>query len=62
MEGSEGAWDDVHRGGRGELPSELLKQSRKEEIDFIEGKPVWDLRKAQECWAVRGKAAIQMKW
>eukprot|EP00973_Karenia_brevis_P028109 3873118-Karenia_brevis.AAC.1 len=37
-----GAWDDVH--GAGGIPLELVKESRREEVELIEGKPVWILR------------------
>eukprot|EP00973_Karenia_brevis_P076515 10629804-Karenia_brevis.AAC.1 len=47
-EDSEEAWDDVHGG---DLPIELVKESRREEVEFIEGKPVWDLRRIEECLA-----------
>eukprot|EP00973_Karenia_brevis_P049396 6852732-Karenia_brevis.AAC.1 len=40
-----GAWDDVHGG---EIPLKLVKESRREEVDFIEGKPVWELRPNEE--------------
>eukprot|EP00973_Karenia_brevis_P009697 1308019-Karenia_brevis.AAC.1 len=42
------AWDDVHGG---DLPIELVRESRREEVEFIEGKPVWDLRRIEECLA-----------
>eukprot|EP00973_Karenia_brevis_P065188 9051397-Karenia_brevis.AAC.1 len=54
-----GAWDDVH--GE-EILLKFVKESRKEEVDFIEGKPVWNLRTVEECWAVTGKAPIKMRW
>eukprot|EP00973_Karenia_brevis_P059698 8310687-Karenia_brevis.AAC.1 len=53
------AWDDVHGG---ELPLELVRESRREEVDFIEGRPVWDLRRVEECIAVTGKPPIKMRW
>eukprot|EP00973_Karenia_brevis_P032803 4528356-Karenia_brevis.AAC.1 len=56
MEEMEGAWDDVHGG---QLPLELVKESKREEVEFIEGKPVWKLRTVDECWAVTGKAPIK---
>eukprot|EP00973_Karenia_brevis_P015614 2135377-Karenia_brevis.AAC.1 len=59
MEELGGAWDDVHGG---QLPLELVRAPRKEEVDFIEGKPVWKLRTSNECWAATGKAPIKMRW
>eukprot|EP00973_Karenia_brevis_P002854 387478-Karenia_brevis.AAC.1 len=53
------AWDDVHGG---EIPLKFVKAARKEEVNFIEGKPVWNLRTVEECWAVTGKALIKMRW
>eukprot|EP00973_Karenia_brevis_P023291 3206724-Karenia_brevis.AAC.1 len=54
-----GAWADVHGG---KIPLKLVKESRKEEVNFIEGKPAWKLRTIEECWAVTGKAPIKMRW
>eukprot|EP00973_Karenia_brevis_P032858 4535938-Karenia_brevis.AAC.1 len=52
-----GAWDDVHGG---ELPIELVRESRKEEVDFIQSKRVWKLRRVEECLAGTGKPPIKM--
>eukprot|EP00973_Karenia_brevis_P060925 8472623-Karenia_brevis.AAC.1 len=59
MEEYGGAWDDVH--GE-ELLVELVRESRKEEVDFIQTKPVWVLRRVEECLAVTGKPHIKMRW
>eukprot|EP00973_Karenia_brevis_P088929 12333927-Karenia_brevis.AAC.1 len=48
--------------GGGDLPIESVRESRREEVEFIEGKPVWDLRRIEECLAVTGKPPIKMRW
>eukprot|EP00973_Karenia_brevis_P059916 8339608-Karenia_brevis.AAC.1 len=53
------ASDDVHGG---ELPIELVRAGRKEEVDFIEGRNQWELRPISECIAVTGKPPIPMRW
>eukprot|EP00973_Karenia_brevis_P006220 847391-Karenia_brevis.AAC.1 len=53
------ASDDVHGG---ELPIELVRAGRKEEVDFIESRNQWELRPISECIAVTGKPPIPMRW
>eukprot|EP00973_Karenia_brevis_P090889 12404862-Karenia_brevis.AAC.1 len=57
MEELGGAWDDVHGG---QNPLEVVRESRREEVDFIQGKLVWKLRTIDECWAATGEAPIKM--
>eukprot|EP00973_Karenia_brevis_P080020 11102230-Karenia_brevis.AAC.1 len=53
----EGASDDVHGG---QLPIELVRAGRREEVNFIEGRNQWELR--SECIEVIGKPPIAMRW
>eukprot|EP00973_Karenia_brevis_P056541 7865210-Karenia_brevis.AAC.1 len=48
--------------GEAGLPLELVRNSRKEEVEYSESKPVWELRRVEGCWAVTGKAPIKMRW
>eukprot|EP00973_Karenia_brevis_P054918 7635748-Karenia_brevis.AAC.1 len=48
FEWEEGASDDVHGG---ELPIELVRAGRREEVNFIEGRNQWELRPISECIA-----------
>lgn len=52
-------WDDV-KGG--ELPIELIRGGRYEEVSYMENKPIWEVRSVKECWEVIGKAQISVRW
>ena len=43
----EKAWHDV-KGG--ELPIGKVKEARKEEVTFMQGRKLWDLKLEEECW------------
>ena len=57
--GLEEAWDDVHGG---DLPADMVKSARKEEIDFMVKKGIWKLRPVTECWDKTGKAPVSVRW
>lgn len=40
-------WDD--RTGDG-LPGDLVKGARKEELDYMHTRKIWDVRPVAECW------------
>eukprot|EP00973_Karenia_brevis_P069337 9641152-Karenia_brevis.AAC.1 len=44
------------------LPINLVIRSRKEEVDFIEGKGNWILRPISECWEKARRAPVFMRW
>ena len=45
-----------------ELPAELTRAARQEELDFIQDWHVWDVVLVAESWSVTGKASFQGKW
>ena len=53
------AWDDM-KGG--ELPMAKVREARKEEVTYMEGRKLWDLRPIEECWEKLGKAPVSMRW
>ena len=53
------AWDDV-KGG--ELPFDKVREARKEEVTYMEGRKLWELRPISECWEKLGKAPVSMRW
>ena len=53
------AWDDV-KGG--ELPFDKVREARKEEVTYMEGHKLWELRPISECWEKLGKAPVSMRW
>ena len=57
---NEGAWDDVHGG---ELPVDLVRSARKEEVDYMQNeRRIWSLRPVKECWDKTGKAPVSVRW
>jgi len=55
----EGAWDDVHGG---ELPLELVKDARHEEVGYMQGRHIWTVTSVSECWEKTGKAPVSVRW
>ena len=55
----EKARDDV-KGG--ELPIGKVKEARREEMVFIQGRKLWDLKPVEECWEKLGKPLLSMRW
>ena len=53
------AWDDVNGGG---LPLDKVMEARREEVDYIEGRGIWELRPIRECWDVTGKKPVSVRW
>ena len=54
----EKAWDDV----KGvQLPIQKVKEARKENVTFIEGRKLWDLVPEDECWERTGKSPVSMR-
>jgi hypothetical protein len=49
------AWDDV-KGG--ELLVAKVKEARKEEVIYMEGRNLWDLRPVGECWEKRESTSV----
>ena len=41
---------------------ERVKEAREEELEFVEGKPLYEKVRVQEAWAVTGRAPISTKW
>ena len=59
-EAMQGAWDDVHEGHS--LDPEKVKEGRKEEITFMEGRGIWTVRPTKECWESTGAKPISVRW
>jgi hypothetical protein len=53
------AWDDVK--GRA-LDAANVKEARKEEIQYMITKGIWEEVSVQECWDRTGKAPVTVKW
>ena len=45
-----------------ELPANLEREARAEELNCFNTLPVWEVVKTQECWDVTGKPPISTKW
>ena len=54
-----GAWDDVHGG---DLPVGLVREARKEEVEYMISRNIWDIRPVGECWEKTGKAPVTVRW
>ena len=52
-------WDAITQE---ELPAELTRAARQEELDFMQDWHVWDVVPITESWSVTGKAPLQGKW
>ena len=52
-------WDAITQE---ELPAELTRAARQEELDFMQDWHVWDVVPIAESWSVTGKAPLQGKW
>ena len=57
----DGLWamDDVNGGS---LPIKLVKEARKEEVDFMVGRRIWSVVPEKECWDKTGKSPVTVKW
>ena len=53
------AWDDVNGG---ELPLEDVTATRKEEIEYMQGRGIWKLAPLTECWNKTGKDPVTVRW
>ena len=52
-------WDDVKNN---ELPAQLGRAGRKEEVGFMEGRSIWGVRDDEECWRVTGAPPVPVIW
>ena len=39
----------------GDLPLEMVKEARSEEVGFMEQRNIWEVRPVEECWEKTGK-------
>ena len=53
------AWDDVHGD---ELDMKLLRKGRKEEIDYMESRGIWEVCDEDEAWRETGHGPVSTKW
>jgi hypothetical protein len=58
-EDDEEAWDDVNGGS---LPVEEVRRARREEIEFMMKKPMWEIRMREECYEMTGTKPVSVKW
>ena len=59
FEGGQIAWDDVH--GE-ELDLRLVSKARKEEIDYMECRGIWEVCDEAEAWREMGQGPTSTKW
>ena len=52
-------WDDV-RGGK--LDGELVARARREEIEYMKKRGIWEVVPLGECWRRTGKAPVGVRW
>ena len=55
----EEAWDDVNGG---ELDAGDVREARKEEVEYMESRRIWDVKPTSECWDKLGKAPVGVRW
>jgi hypothetical protein len=53
------AWDDVHGD---ELDMKLVRKGRKEEIDYMEFRGIWEVCDEDEAWRETGHGPVSTKW
>ena len=53
------AWDDVKGGG---LKYKEVVEARREEIEFMMKRGIWDLKPIQECWEKTGRGPTGVRW
>lgn len=58
-EAYEMAWDDVHGG---DISTVDLRRARREEIEFMTGRKIWTETSEKECWSVKCKAPVSVRW
>ena len=44
------------------LDGSEVREARKEEVDYMEGRKIWSLRAVDECWMKTGKAPVFVRW
>ena len=45
-----------------EIPVGLVKEARKEEVDFMVGRNIWTPVPVEECWRSTGKGPVSVRW
>jgi hypothetical protein len=58
-DGWNNAWDDVDGG---ELRVKDVRKARKEELDYMVKKGIWDVVDESECWKKTGAAPVSTRW
>ena len=53
------AWDDVHGD---KLDMKLVRKGRKEEIDYMEFRGIWEICDEDEAWRETGHGPVSTKW
>ena len=52
-------WDDVKAR---ELPMGKVREARREEVSYTQGRVLWESRPIGECWEKFGKSAVSISW
>ena len=52
-------WDDLNGA---ELPQDLVREARCEELDVIRKMGVWERRPREECMARTGRRPVKVRW
>ena len=53
------AWDDVHGG---ELPLKEVIAARKEEVEYMQQRRIWEVVPIAQCWDTTGKDPVSVRW
>ena len=54
-----GYYDDVHGG---DLPPNLVKEARMEEVGFMTDRGIWEVVPISMCWDLTGKPPVTVRW
>ena len=45
-----------------QLLADLVRAGKKEEVDFMGKRNIWEVRDVSECWAKTGAAPVSVRW
>ena len=52
-------WDDVNDV---QIPLEMIKEARGEEVQFMESRKLWSIAPTKECLEKTGKPPVSVRW
>ena len=44
------------------IPVELVREARKEEVEFMGKRNLWEKKPVKECWDKTGESPITVRW